>query len=196
MRPPRRLMLGRRPFARGRLEVDPHHDPAEARVTEPRRTRRRRSCCGFRRGAHPRGTSASRRILNRWHCHQARTAAAEHGLEMLPTRLVGRNDRDLGHRRRIGHAETVLQGAGPRGRSTASSPPGVMESGSGEVASTPAPTRRTSTTTWRAGRASQAGQPTRSSTYGRRSTCGRAVATWRRRTPTSIQFATTPRSRN
>jgi hypothetical protein len=67
----------------------------------------------------------------------------------------------------------------------------------GATSSRPAPTRRrTSTTTWRAARASRAGQLTPSSTYGRRSTNGRGAATRRRGTPTSIQSATSPRSRN
>jgi hypothetical protein len=35
-------------------------------------------------------------------------AAAEHGLEILPARLVGRDDRELGRHRRVGHADTVL----------------------------------------------------------------------------------------
>jgi hypothetical protein len=51
-------------------------------------------------------------------------------------------------------------------------------------------------TTSPAARASRAGQPTPSSTYDGRSTCGRAVAKWRSRTPTSIRSATGARSRN
>ncbi len=35
------------------------------------------------------------------------SAHAEHGLEILPARLVGRDDRDLGCCVRIGHAQTV-----------------------------------------------------------------------------------------
>ena len=66
----------------------------------------------------------------------------------------------------------------------------------GRELSRPAQTRRTSTTTWRAARASRAGPPTPSGTSARRSTCGRAVARWRRRTPTSIRSATSPPSRS
>jgi hypothetical protein len=51
-------------------------------------------------------------------------------------------------------------------------------------------------TTSPAARASRAGQPTPSSTYDGRSICGRAVAKWRSRTPTSIRSATSARSRN
>ena len=58
------------------------------------------------------------------------------------------------------------------------------------------PTRRTSTTTWPVARVSRAGQPMPSSTSARESTGGRAVATWRRRTPISIRFATSRRSGN
>ena len=56
-------------------------------------------------------------------------------------------------------------------------------------------TKRTSTTTWRAARASPAGRPKRSSTSGRRSACGRAAATWRRPTPTSTRSGTSRPSR-
>ena len=59
-----------------------------------------------------------------------------------------------------------------------------------------APTRRFCTTTWRAARASRAGQATPSGTYARRSACGRPVAKWRRRTPTSIRSGTSPLSKN
>ena len=58
--------------------------------------------------------------------------------------------------------------------------------------SRPAPTRGTSTTTWRAARALRGGTQTPSSTSARRSTCGRAVATWRTATPTSTRSATSP----
>jgi hypothetical protein len=58
------------------------------------------------------------------------------------------------------------------------------------------PTRRTSTTTWPVARVSRAGQPMPSSTSARQSTGGRAVATWRSRTPISIRFATSRRSGN
>jgi hypothetical protein len=62
--------------------------------------------------------------------------------------------------------------------------------------SRPTPTWHVSTTRWRAARALLVGQPTPSITCARQSTGGRAVATWRRRTPTSIQSARNPLSRN
>jgi hypothetical protein len=58
------------------------------------------------------------------------------------------------------------------------------------------PSRRSSTTTWRAAKASRAGRPTPPSTYTGRSRCGTAFARWRRAIPTSTRYAPSPRSRN
>ncbi len=70
------------------------------------------------------------------------------------------------------------------------------DGGQGPRAHRGAPARGTSTTTQRAARASRAGQPMPSSTSARRSTRGRAVATWRSKTPISTRSARSPRSGN